>query len=680
MLAAFSTSTPAPSTAADQLYTLIFDTDKPKRVSRMTAHGDPKYVDIQDYGFTRADLSDHLAGRETYAATLALLGQARAGCKDYDSADEAQILAALDKATELGLSACAFILTDPTGGHVGGHLWLFYDAPYAAADIRATLRKIPRTGAGEDYPIGNPIRLPFGYHKGKRTRGSLVLQDGRRFKLDTPGGLADGIRAVLSLPRNGKPEAAPAGVSCEGASWGEAYKPEHWADLPDGEGLWKSARVASAAKPAHRFALAALLRSERAVIIKSDGTPDDSDSAQVAALVCNLMHAQLPESEIRAIALYLKPQLRPGRTLDHYKAHVDAELVRYRPRNYNPSPTLYVPTVQATAPAPLPEAKHKPEPKSRATKRRPQKVAGALGYLEWLQTQVDPQTGGVPYSQAQCADRLGCSVRTIKRYEKSEALAGKIERRVFAQRQVGCLFFMAQDVVTTSADDVVIADAEIAQQSAENTENAEPAPMQEEHSRPLVPTPAAPPASVPEVVAASIAARTAEKQNPKTGAIYRGRALFRLVLADVRQVWPDADEMRVRVCYERTMKPIRRQMKQESQALAVLGYADGVLYDRLKKANNALLAAARPKPVQGEREEPEAYTVRLERWQKCRRLEWVHRQEYDRIVGELERRGLPVHLTSKRQRTRKESPSANASAARVASGGLMRRECSPLRR
>jgi hypothetical protein len=107
-----------------------------------------------------------------------------------------------------------------------------------------------------------------------------------------------------------------------------------------------------------------------------------------------------------------------------------------------------------------------------------------VGYLAWLRTQIDPQSDSVMLSQKQCAARLGCNVRTIKRYEKT--LGTQIERRVFAQRQAGCLFILASDVVTTSPADVVIADREIA---LPNAENAEPATMQVEHTAPLVTSP-----------------------------------------------------------------------------------------------------------------------------------------------------------------------------------------------
>lgn len=470
-------------TRADQLWALLFGTwGSPRRASRMTGRADQahKYIDIPTYSFGRAHFAAHLAGRDTYAASLGAAGAAWAGCKDYDSADEAEILAALDQARQKGMTAAAIVLLGAPGAHSGGHLWVFYDRPYAESDIRAQLRTIRRSGKGEDYPSGNPIRLPFGYHKLKQTRGTLMLQDGRRFVLDDPDQLIAGIDALLALERNGKPEPAPAGdARIRGAAWGDAYTPDAWDDLPDGGPLWHSAYVAAVARRPGREPLAALLRGERAVITKEDDTVDASDSAQIAALCYNLMSGNVCEAHIRAIALYLKDTIRPGRALEHFKAHVDAELRRYRPKHYKPTP------IRSTGAArqldPLPPPQHKSELKSRARKDRPQPLAGPAGYLAWLREQVDAQSGSVMLSQAQCAKRLGCCVRTIKRYEK--ALGAQIERRVFAQRQAGCLFLLAPDVVTTSPEDVVIADTERAQQHAEN---AEPPILQEEHPAPPV--------------------------------------------------------------------------------------------------------------------------------------------------------------------------------------------------
>lgn len=470
-----------------QLYAALFGTWKgPKRASRMTGRADQahKYVDIPNYSFGPEHFAAHMAGRDTYAGTLGLLGEARSGCKDYDNAGEAEIVAALAAAATKGITAAAFLLPGSDGEHTGGHIWTFYDRLYPESDIRAQLRTIPRSRKGEDYPSGNPVRFPFGYHKRKKTRGELVFQDGRRFRLDEPSQLIAGIDALLSLPRNGKPEPAASGdVRTSGAAWGEAYKPDEWESLPDGGPLWHSAYVAEAARRG-RPDLAKLLRGERVTLVKKDDTRDDSDSAQVAALAYNLSSADVDRQQARAIADYLYPQLRPGRTREHYRAHFDTEWERYLPKHYRPQVIRCLGPSTSATPAALPPAEYKPEPKSRARKDRPQKVTGPAGYLAWLRTQVDPQSDSVMLSQSQCAARLGCCIRTIKRYEK--ALAGHIERRVFARRQAGCLFILAPDVVTTLPANVVIADREIEQQHAEN---AEPATMQEEHTPPVVPSP-----------------------------------------------------------------------------------------------------------------------------------------------------------------------------------------------
>jgi hypothetical protein len=238
-------------TRAAELYTALFGTwSDPKRASRMTGRADQanKYVDIPIYSFGRAHFAEHLAGRDTYAGTLGVMGTAWSGCKDYDDAGEAEIVAALAAAGK-GITAAAFLLLGAPGEHTGGHLWTFYDPDYPESDIRAQLRTIPRSRKGEDYPRGNPVRLPFGYHKLKRTRGVLVLQDGRCFRLDEPDQLIVGIDAFVSLPRNGKPEPAPAGdARISGAAWGESYKPEQRGNLSDGGPLWHSAYVAAAAQ------------------------------------------------------------------------------------------------------------------------------------------------------------------------------------------------------------------------------------------------------------------------------------------------------------------------------------------------------------------------------------------------------------------------------------------------
>lgn len=547
---------------SNRLWARLYGTwGSPRRVSRMNGPGATrKYLDLDNnYSLTPAMVDDHLAGRDTYAATLGAAGTAWAGCKDYDAADEAEILAALAAAAVKGTIACAFLMPGAPGEHTGGHIWTFYDRDYPIADIRAQLRTIPRKGKGEDYPSGDPIRLPFGFHKVKGKRGTLALQDGRRFDLDTPEGLAAGLAAFFALPLNGKPKPAPAGEAhSNGQAFGEAYKPEEWKDLPDGGPIWRSPWIARCATT--RPDLAKLLRGERVTLVRDD-TPDDSDSAQVAALAFNLSSADVDVQQARAIADYLKPRLRPGRTIEHYRAHFDAEWERYKPDYYTGRVIRFLGPEEGETPQPLPAAEHKPPRKSRARSDRPQKVAGALGYLGWLRGQVDPQSDTVMLSQAQCAARLGCNVRTIKRYEQQ--LKGKIERQPFARRQAGCLFILVPDVVPTSPADVVIANTAIAQQDAQN---AVPVAMQEEHPPPDTPTPE--PAPVLAVaVRRAIVAIEQPAVDAETGEIKArfARATPDLVRGWITARWPDLDTTEVEEVYPEARKALQTERQREKQ-------------------------------------------------------------------------------------------------------------------
>jgi hypothetical protein len=373
----------------------------------MTGRAEPKYLDIRgEYVFDAAMLRDHLRGHETYAVTLALAGRARAGCRDYDNASQAEMLAALRKAAELGLCAFLILMPDATDGHQGGHLWCLFADDVPVSDICAALRRLPG-GKGELYPSGSRIRLPFGYHKLKRTRGTLVLPSGERFNLDDPNELRRAIRVVLDLPRNPPPAPATEAERRSDAAWGDAYKPEHWQALPAGLPIWHSSRVATLARVRHRAQLGQLLRGER-VTLMQNSAPDDSDSAQVACLVFHLMGASFPESEVRAVALALKDTLRPGRGLDHYRAHVDAEIARYRPHNYQPQATISA-GLPAPAPAPLADAQHR-RPRGRPVGSRAARCAALLRLLEALPAD---EHGRRSYHVDDLAAHLGCCRRTV---------------------------------------------------------------------------------------------------------------------------------------------------------------------------------------------------------------------------------------------------------------------------
>lgn len=348
--------------------------DIPARVSLMTEAGDAKYRDIAKP--TRDELRelarDHLAGRRTIAATLATDGMAIAGCRDYDAGGEPALLAALQSDQARGIASFAFLLDQ--GDHPGGHVWRLYDRPAPARDIAADLATLPGE-RGELYPSGNAIRLPFGYHRRKRTRGMLLLQDGRRFDLEQPAQLDAGILAVLDLPRNDAPPAAPESYRHSTGS-GATFDPDNWQNVPDGAALLAMARYRSLFQ--FRPQLATQSRGERVII-----NGDDSDSMQVAVLIANLIttcrkgckpgEGAPPPEEIRAIALAMKDRLRPDYDLAAYKADVDRLMWKYKPASYAPEPTRSIgqPTTPAASPAMEP-AQHKPEPK-----RKPGRPAGS---------------------------------------------------------------------------------------------------------------------------------------------------------------------------------------------------------------------------------------------------------------------------------------------------------------
>jgi hypothetical protein len=357
---------------ARALYRALF-TAPPRRCALMKASGDHKYSDApKKHQLSVADICDHLDGIRTWATTLAGPdGQALAGCCDYDQGGELVLLAALDAARTAG--RIAFGIHMPGAGtdddHDGGHYWELYNQPAPVRDITAQLATLPK-GKGEIYPSGNCIRLPLGLHRRKNTRGTLILQDGRRFDLDQPDQRVAGLRAILALRRNATPPLAPESQrSSAGGTFGAAYDAAAWESITSNQGaaLMASYRY-SRLLFVHIPQLAQLARGERVTTYR-DGAPDDSNSAQVAVLVANLITSHRkgrelgdgapPEAEIRAVALHWKPTLRDGRSLAHYQAHIDSEIARYRPTTYRPEATAYTSARPADAPSALVESETK---------------------------------------------------------------------------------------------------------------------------------------------------------------------------------------------------------------------------------------------------------------------------------------------------------------------------------
>ena len=399
---------------ASALSVLVLPPSRPRRSALMNGPGATrKYTDAPArHILNQDDLTDHLHGRRTWAATLLDNDRmARAGCRDYDGDDgQGEILGllALDHAKAVGLSAAAIIL----GGRA--HVWAFYAKPAPAADIAAQLRAVLPAGAGELYPSGNNIRLPFGLHRIKGTRGVLVLQDGRRFTLDDPTERAAGLRTLLSLARNAAPPVALAAgrVQSEDRTSiaGDMTRYDGCSEA-HGALLWASKRLqVIIAASDHLHAIA---RGER-VTVPRDGVPDDSDSAQLAALVYGLIRAHrkgadpgvgaLPETEIRSIALFLRSQLRPDVTPTKYRWQIEYELDRYRPEHYAPAPTTHLPGTPSPAPAHLPPARTK----------GPGRPVGAL--LHGLERCAELLPEGTVFTRATLADALTTTVRSVGNY------------------------------------------------------------------------------------------------------------------------------------------------------------------------------------------------------------------------------------------------------------------------
>ena len=307
-----------------------------------------------------------------------------------------------------------------------GHGYLICDRCTTRHDAQSVAYALRCDPSGAD--LTQIVRLP----------GTWNTKNGKRFP----------VQIVQHMPGNAEPVSLDLvrntylvshATDAPNAPWNAANR-DNWRNLPNGGAIWASPRIRALAR--RRPQLATLLRGERVTLMRQ-GAPDDSDSAQVAALVYNLITANLPENEVRAVALYLHAQLRPNKPIKHFCRQIDAEIERYKPKRYNPKPTRIV-SAAASSPVSAASPQRSHSPKSRARKDRPQRVAGPIGYYFWLQEMASP-TGILLLSQAECAKELGCSVRTIKRYEAILRKPGLIERQSFNGRQCGKLIIRRGD-------------------------------------------------------------------------------------------------------------------------------------------------------------------------------------------------------------------------------------------
>lgn len=547
------TKTPPPQTITElarDLLTACFPTATPRRVAVMTSPGSTKKfcgIPPPQAEEMHRLMRDHLTGARTIAACLVDdQGRALAACRDYDHGGEQMLLAALERDRLHRIVSFAIWMPGNGRDHDGGHLWRLYMRPAPADVLRNALGSLP-SDQGECYPSGNCIRLPFGFHRHKRTRGVLILQNGQRFNLDDPDQLIAGIHAVLALPRNRAPASsarrhprpirkdasctAPLVTNAPSARQRTrptrqdaphtappmaqtpsmrqraqtmrtdascaASAPDHWSNLPNGAALWHSRRLKELARRSHQ--LGDLMSGKRVTLIR-DNCPDSSNSAQVACLVYNLIPAGLSDEEIRAIALHLHPRLRPNRSLDHFKRHIDREIERYRrrhPKNRQPTPMPCDPhkrsitaspalPTQMQAPRTTP-ARALPAPKTpqparsvnktltrprrcnpRSNQKEQQSAPTRLRspnaprstperretrrYLDWLIHEAG-KCGMLLKSQAECAQEYGKSLRTIKRYEAELQRMGAIRREPYHRRQNGKVIILPPNPGVSSAID-----------------------------------------------------------------------------------------------------------------------------------------------------------------------------------------------------------------------------------
>ena len=214
---------------------------------------------------------------------------------------------------------------------------------------------------------GNPAEgiAPEGWRVRLRCSGPRYSLE-RLARALLPGGLADlhhgGAEHQAGTAQGQTEGAAPPGRVA-------------WARLPDGAALMASGRYRYLF--AHRPQLAALAMARRVTLMTAGG-PDDTDSAQVAVLVSNLVTTGRrndagdfvsglgapPLAEIRAVALYWRGTLRPGGKLADYQADIDRLLlpdpVGYLPAGYAPETTRGAGApVSAPALPQLAEAQHK---------------------------------------------------------------------------------------------------------------------------------------------------------------------------------------------------------------------------------------------------------------------------------------------------------------------------------
>jgi hypothetical protein len=161
-------------------------------------------------------LIQHLEGTATYATPLiGADGLAQVLAIELDEGAEESARVVLNTMQVAGLVGFSIVCRG-SNDHNGSHTFALYDLPWSPDRLQEQARQIAQAAGVSDkeiYPSRANLRLPFGKHQHTNTRGVLLLQDGRRFLLDTHDGLATGTAAIAAMRRNTiAPPAAPVKV------------------------------------------------------------------------------------------------------------------------------------------------------------------------------------------------------------------------------------------------------------------------------------------------------------------------------------------------------------------------------------------------------------------------------------------------------------------------------------
>lgn len=221
--------------------------------------------------------------------------------------------------------------------------------------------------------------------------------------------------------RNAYPAAAGYESTYRPRSSSAAYNKGHYENLREGEALWNNSIVQKAINVWRVQLKKVLIDKERVTTYRKDGTPDDSLSAQRAVVISNLLqlHKPFPLSDVRALALVVKPIIGPDLSDSAYRRAIDVEIDTYMHLLYTAKGKTYSPhavrlSASDVSAIPVPEKETKLRGRPYATgETRADKVA----QLRTILAKTKPDAFGiVPVNTAAIAKKIGKSPRMVRNY------------------------------------------------------------------------------------------------------------------------------------------------------------------------------------------------------------------------------------------------------------------------